>query len=48
MSEGLEALTKLVKVVMSYRPDKARPDRKLPSPKVASHPGASAKGGPGK
>jgi len=28
MSEGLEALTKLVRVVMSYRPDKARPDQR--------------------
>jgi hypothetical protein len=34
MTEALAALTKLVKVVMSYRPDRA----KKPKPKRRAHP----------
>jgi len=39
MKEGLAALTKFVKVVMSYRPDhakKAKPQRHKASPKKAA------------
>lgn len=31
MSEGLEALTKLVKIVMAYRPDTAKKARPRPA-----------------
>ncbi len=42
MKEGLAALTKLVKVVMSYRPDRGKPAGS-PKSRVASSPAVNTK-----